>query len=72
MIDIKTTNDTIDPAVMCQRYQESMSREMLVKFERLLFERFGVTPLTAIPSSEAAQIYRELFLTEWPDNAGGS
>lgn len=55
---------TIDAATACKRYQESMTPTLLMQFERILFERFGVTPLSKVPPEEAIKIYQELLGAE--------
>lgn len=51
----------LSAAIVCQRYRESMTPMMLVKFERRFMEAFGDTPTHAIPAEEAKRIYDQIL-----------
>jgi len=54
-------NENIDDSTRCNRFHESLTPMMLAKVERLLFERFGITPLSVIPPNEMLSIYQQVI-----------
>ena len=53
----------IDPVMVCRRYIESSTPEILIRFEKLMAERFGNVPATKVPAEEAMGIWQQAYIS---------